>query len=122
MGDYRLKIQNMLKLTNLARENRKNPTDSEKKLYYTLRNLKIGRFQRQFPINDKYIVDLIWRERRLIIECDGIGHHTDKGLKYDKERTEFLQKQGYKILRFDNNDIMKNIDWVLNEILSQMNQ
>lgn len=110
----------MSKLTNLARNNRKNPTDAERKLYYALRELNIGHFQRQFPIGDKYIADFIWRARRLIIECDGGQHYTESGLESDTQRTEFLQTQGYKILRFGNDEIMKNINGVLYEICREV--
>jgi very-short-patch-repair endonuclease len=110
----------MAKLTDIARSNRKNPTDAEKKLYYALRDLKIGRFQRQFPINDKYIADLIWRKKRIIIECDGGQHHTSDGLEYDFARTEFIQRQGYTVMRFDNDDIIKNINGVLYEICKDL--
>ncbi len=110
----------MTKLTNLARANRKNQTDAEKKLYYALKDLKIGRFQRQFPINDRYIADLIWRKRRRIIECDGGQHYTESGLESDELRTEYLNKQGYKVLRFDNDRVLKNMNAVLYEICREL--
>ncbi|MDR1337802.1 MAG: endonuclease domain-containing protein [Rickettsiales bacterium] len=110
----------MSKLTNLARVNRKNPTDSEKKLFYALRDLKIAHFQRQFPIGDKYIADIACRKHRLVIECDGSQHYTESGLASDWARDEFLQRYGYKIIRFSNGDIMKNINGVLYEICREL--
>lgn len=110
----------MSKLTNIARANRKNQTDAEKKLYYALKDLRIGRFQRQFPISDKYIADLIWRQQRIIIECDGGQHFTESGLESDEVRSKFLNGQGYKVLRFGNDDILKNINGVLYEICKEL--
>jgi very-short-patch-repair endonuclease len=107
-------------LTALARKNRKDSTDAENRLYYALKDAKIGKFQRQFPISNKYIVDLIWRERRFVIECDGGQHCTEQGLQYDAERDEFLQKQGYKLIRFGNDEIIKNINSVLYEICKEL--
>ncbi len=110
----------MSKLTELARTNRKNPTDAERNLFYALRELKVAHFQRQFPIGDRYIADIICRKHRLVIECDGGQHYTESGMESDAARTEFLQRLGYKVLRFDNEDILKNINWVLFEICSQI--
>ncbi|MCL2748763.1 MAG: endonuclease domain-containing protein [Alphaproteobacteria bacterium] len=107
-------------LTELARWNRKNPTKAENKLYYALHDAKIGKFQRQFVIDDKYIADLIWRRRRFIIECDGSQHYTEAGIDADEERTKYLIAQGYRILRFGNDEVLKNIDGVLWKICEEL--
>jgi very-short-patch-repair endonuclease len=101
----------MSNLTNLARANRKNPTPAESKLYYALRELKIGHWSRQFPIGNKYIADIICRSKRLIIECDGGQHYTKDGLESDNVRTEFLRQQGYTVLHFGNDEILKKYKW-----------
>ena len=100
------------KLIKHAGDLRKNSTDAERKLWYRLRsrnffNLK---FRRQEPI-DKYIVDFVCYEKKLIIELDG-GQHNEF-MEKDISRTEALQKQGYKIIRFWNNEVLNNIDGVL---------
>ncbi|WP_428898387.1 histidinol dehydrogenase/primosomal protein N' (replication factor Y) (superfamily II helicase) [Parelusimicrobium proximum] len=96
-----------------SRQNRKNPTKEEQKIWNLLKNRQIKyKFRRQHPI-DKYIVDFVCLERRLIIECDG-GQHSEET---DKERTDFLISKGYKILRFWNIDIIRNIESVYSVIL-----
>jgi very-short-patch-repair endonuclease len=75
------------KLLPLARANRKHPTDAERKLWYLLKDEKLGfKFRRQHRIG-AYIVDFICLEKNLVIECDG-GQHA--GNKADEERTNFL--------------------------------
>ncbi|HCB11674.1 MAG TPA: DNA (cytosine-5-)-methyltransferase [Cyanobacteria bacterium UBA11991] len=100
-----------------AKKLRNNMTPQEKKLWYYLRNRQIYncRFRRQSPIGN-YIVDFICREKKLIIEIDGGQHNEDKNILYDQKRTEFLQSQGYTVIRFWNNEINDNIEGVLNEI------
>jgi len=100
------------KLIKHARDLKKNSTDVERKLWHRLRsrnffNLK---FRRQEPI-DKYIVDFVCYEKKLIIELDG-GQHNEF-MEKDIPRTEALQEQGYKIIRFWNNEVLNNIDGVL---------
>ncbi len=96
----------------LAKANRNNPTDAEMKLWQMLKQNKMGyKFRRQHRVGN-YIVDFICIEKGLIIECDG-GQHSQE---VDKERTSFLTTKGYKILRFWNIDIFKNIEGVWLEI------
>lgn len=111
----------MSALTELARQNRKNPTKAEKKLWFALRRLNLGHFQRQFIINDKYIADFICREKRFIIECDGGQHYTDDGLSSDEARTKYLNDCGYTVIRLDNELILQNIDTALNRIVDKLN-
>lgn len=59
-----------------------------------------------------YIVDFVAKEMNLIIEIDG-GQHNEKT---DIERTRYLEKQGFKVLRFWNNDVLMNIEGVLESI------
>ena len=73
------------------------------------------KFRRQQPI-DRYIVDFFCSELRLIIELDGGHHNEEKNKDYDKERTKFLNKLGYKVIRIWNNDIDKNIEGVIEYI------
>jgi adenine-specific DNA-methyltransferase len=78
-----------------------------------LNNLK---FKRQVPIGS-YIVDFCCDELKLAVELDG-GHHDETRVRAkDTEKREFLRKEGYRILRFWNNEIDQNIQGVLKKIL-----
>ena len=72
------------------------------------------RFRRQVPIGP-YIADFICHELNLIVEVDG-GHHSEN--KKDEERTAFLTKEGFEVLRFWNNEVMDNIEGVA-EVLKE---
>jgi len=97
---------------------RAEPTDAEKKLWRHLRSrLAVDgtHFRRQVRLGS-YIVDFACHQARLIIEVDG-GQHTES-VSADLERTKFLEAQGYRVLRFWNNDVLRNIDGVLEAIQS----
>ncbi len=98
-----------------SRELRQNATEPERKLwqYLSARKLKGVRFNRQFPVG-QFICDFASRERKLVIELDG-GQHAFAA-DYDVGRTRFLEGQGYRVLRFWNNEVMDNIDGVLGVI------
>ena len=98
-----------------SRELRANATEAERKLWPHLsaRKLKGVRFNRQFPIG-QFICDFVSRDKRLVIEIDG-GQHAFS-TEYDARRTAFLNTQGYKVLRFWNNEILDNLDGVLTVI------
>lgn len=100
-----------------ARKLRRNQTEVEKLMWKYLRDRRFDgvKFRRQHPIGP-YIVDFISLEMHLIIELDGGGHNTDIGKKKDKERRVWLEKNGYKVLRFWNNELMSNMDDVLSVI------
>ena len=91
-----------------ARALRRAPTDAERKLWYVLRSLRpLGfHFRRQAPIGI-YIADFVWHGGKLVVELDG-SQHADARAAYDTKRTEWLQSQGYRVLRFWNNDVLKS--------------
>jgi len=99
-----------------AKELRQRQTDVESLLWRHLRNRQLNgnKFRRQHIIKP-YIVDFICLEKNLIIELDGGQHSTQ--IKYDQQRTQYLQQSGYRVIRFWNNDVISNIKDVLNEIL-----
>ena len=104
------------KLHHFARELRKDMTDAEHRLWRRLRGGQLHgiKFRRQYAIGH-YIVDFVAVETGLIIELDGGQHATQQ--TYDQQRTEFLQKQGYRVLRFWNHDVLQRTETVLAEIL-----
>ena len=94
---------------------RKDPTEAEKKLWQHLRHrLKAPgtHFRRQVQIGP-YIVDFVSHRLKLAIEVDG-GQHAES--KRDLARTRIIEGEGYRVLRFWNNDVLTNIDGVLGVI------
>jgi len=82
-----------------------------------VRSKQLGvKFRRQQPIG-KYIVDFVCFEKKLVIEIDG-GEHLQSSR--DEIRDEWLQKNGYKVLRFWNNDVLKNTDGVIQTIVNEI--
>ena len=95
----------------LARRLRVNQTDAETVLWNRLRNRQIDghKFARQVPIGG-YICDFVCREKQIVIEVDG-GQHAESAA--DAIRDRHLTSEGYRVLRFWNNDVLGNIDGVL---------
>ena len=98
-----------------ARQLRRDQTHVEGKLWSRLRarQLSGAKFRRQYPIGG-FIADFCCYERRLVIELDG-GHHAEH-VDADQSRTDFFVSQGYRVLRFWNNEVIENIDGVLEQI------
>ena len=103
-------------LRDRARQLRRDQTDVEGKLWSRLRarQLSGAKFRRQYPIG-AFIADFCCYERRLVIELDG-GHHAEL-VDADQSRTDFFVSQGYRVLRFWNNEVIENIDGVLEQIV-----
>lgn len=102
-----------------ARQLRKNPSDAERLLWQKLRFWQVDgcKFRRQQCLGN-FIVDFVCLEKRLIIEVDG-GQHAEY-LDYDAGRDAWLRKQGFVVLRFWNNDVLKNIGGVLEVIAKNL--
>ena len=99
---------------NAARELRRKQTDAENVLWAALRNMRSDgvKYRRQHPIGD-YIVDFVSLEKRLVIEVDGGQHNENTNIEKDTERTKWLEKEGYHVIRFWNNDVLTNIEGVV---------
>ena len=99
-------------LTGTARDLRKSSTDAERLLWRHLRAKQLAglKFRRQEQIGC-FIVDFVCYKASLIIEADGGQHMTDK--EKDRERTLWLESQGFRVLRFWNHEILTNIEGVL---------
>ena len=100
-----------------SRRLRKNLTDAERLLWFKIRKQQINDlpFYRQRIISN-YIIDFYCPPAKLAIEVDGGQHYEDKNLKQDASRTKDLQQLGIKILRFNNIDVLKNTDSVVQKI------
>ena len=98
-----------------ARDLRNNATDAERLLWHQLSSKKVAgtRFNRQVPVGP-FICDFIARSIKLVIEVDG-GQH-DWNAEADQRRSKFLEAQGYKVIRFWNNDVIERIEGVVQEI------
>ena len=106
-----------------AKEMRQAPTDAEARLWFFLRNRRLGgfKFRRQHAI-DRYIVDFISVDARLVVELDGGQHGDIFARENDAERSEFLAARGLRVLRFWNNEVLQQTEAVLERILSALDE
>jgi len=101
-----------------ARQLRRDSTEAEKRLWHALRSkLPQYRWRRQMPIGP-YFADFACFAEKLVVELDG-GQHAAAATQ-DASRTRFLEAQGYRVLRFWNNDVLDNSDGVLEVIASEL--
>ena len=110
------------KLTALARENRKNLTAAETKMWFQvlrMRHFENLKFIRQKPIGN-YIVDFYCAELRLVIEIDGDSHA--EAVNYDAARTAALNAQGITVIRYTNHEILNNLTGVYDDMVSRVAQ
>ncbi|WP_416406950.1 endonuclease domain-containing protein [Agrobacterium rosae] len=103
---------------NRARTMRKDSTLAENMLWQAIRGGKLEgfKFRRQVPLHN-VILDFVCFEAKLIIEVDGSQHAENET---DERRDDFLGKHGFRILRFWNDEIERNLDFVCLSILSQL--
>jgi very-short-patch-repair endonuclease len=104
-------------LTNRAKELRQGETKAEQIVWSWLRAKKLNgvKFRRQEPVG-KYIVDFVSFEKKLIIEIDGGQHSFEETKDNDEVRTQWLESQGFRVLRFWNNEVSSNLDGVIARI------
>jgi len=102
-----------------SRKLREQMTDAERKLWKVLRKKQMNgyKFRRQYPVR-KYILDFVCLDTRLVIEVDG-GQHQES-VANDQERTLWLEQQGFKVLRFWNNEVLDNLYAVLEVIWGEL--
>jgi very-short-patch-repair endonuclease len=100
-----------------AKALRANTTAAEDILWRHLRRLEIkgSHFRRQVPIGP-YVADFACLKERLIIEVDGSQHGEDANSRRDETRTRWLKSEGYRVMRFWNNDVMSNTEAVMDAI------
>lgn len=94
-------------------------TPAERNFWYNVRGHRLGgyKFRRQHPIGP-YIVDFVCLSARLIVELDG-GQHASQQ-KYDEKRDAFLKEQGFRVIRFWNDQMLKSRDVVLELVLQAL--
>jgi len=108
-------------LKTLARQLRKNMTEAESFLWQRIRRkqLKGRQFYRQKNIGN-YIVDFYCPSAKVIVELDGGQHYTEEGMRRDQIRDNYLESRGFKILRFSDREVFKNIEGVLERIFEHL--
>ena len=104
-------------LSEFAKQNRKKPTEAESKLWEEVRNRKIHgcKFRRQHPINE-FIPDFVCLDKKLIVEIDGDYHSNEDQQKYDTLRAKWLVENDYRFIRFNNEQVLQQMPFVLSEI------
>jgi|SRR3990172_3705512 len=115
-------IYNEQKLRERRKGLRRNQTDAEKLLWNKLRGREISglKFYRQFSVG-AYILDFFCPQIKLAVELDGGQHAEEENKEYDAIRTDYLKGIGIEVLRFWNNEVMKNIEGVLQVIEERLN-
>ncbi len=101
--------------TTKARTLRRDQTDAERRLWSRLRGHQLdgAHFRRQQPIGN-YIVDFVSFEQRLVVELDGAQHAEQE--TYDSARTAWLESQGFRVMRFWNDQVLRETDGVVSAI------
>ncbi len=109
--------------TDLARSLRRTETSAEGVLWSRLRNRQIDgwKFKRQAPF-ERYVLDFFCFDARLAIEVDGGSHSDEMELASDAKRTTFLEANGVRVVRFQNDDVLRNVDGVLEMIYAALGQ
>ena len=102
-----------------ARQLRKSMTDAEQLLWAKLRRRRLHgwKFRRQQPLGN-YIVDFVCLEKKLVVEVDG-GQHIENQ-EYDTRRTNWLQSQGFQVLRFFNHQVLVETESVIQAIANEL--
>lgn len=105
--------------TKIAKDLRRRLTNAERLLWTHLRNKQLAgcKFRRQQAIGH-YIVDFVCFEKKLVIEVDGGQHAVEK--QKDQIRDSWLETQGFRVLRFWNNEVLKNIEGVTDAIRREL--
>lgn len=109
-------------LKRFAKENREHPTLAESMLWEVVREKRLGcKFLRQHII-DEYIVDFVCQENGLVIEVDG-GYHAERLQQEDDAlRTERLEAMGFRVIRFTNEEVLYDTDYVTETINKIINR
>ena len=121
VGEKEMRRKYNEKIVSAASMLRRNMTKEEKRLWYDFLRTCPVPFSRQ-KILGKYIADFYSASAKMVIEIDGSGHYTEAGKSYDKERTEFLEGYGLRVIRIPNTEIHDNFDGVCSYIEKLVNE
>lgn len=112
-----LERKNSSQTLSFARDQRRQPTRAEATFWQAVRGRRFAnlKFKRQIAIGP-FVADFCCHEFRLIVELDGEPHETDEARERDRRRDGFLRREGYRVLRFPNERVLGNLDFVLREI------
>jgi very-short-patch-repair endonuclease len=108
-------------LTQRAQSLRRDPTPAEKKLWHEFLADLPEKFTRQKPLG-RYIADFYCSRHKLVVELDGDSHYSGSAQRYDAVRTEMLGREGVRVIRFANPDILENFSEVCAAILRELRQ
>jgi very-short-patch-repair endonuclease len=110
----------MRNVTGNARGLRRRMTDAERKLWFAVRDRRFAefKFRRQVPLGP-YIADFVCFDARLVVEVDG-GQHADSVA--DDERDRWFAANNFLVLRYWNNDVLRNLEGVLTSLLEVLGQ
>jgi 5-methyltetrahydrofolate--homocysteine methyltransferase len=111
------------RLKDFAENNRANPTKAESILWELLKGKKLEgyKFRRQHFIG-QYICDFVCLSKKLVIEIDGLIHQLPENKEKDEVRTGWLKKMGYEVIRYNNSEIIENIDEVMDKIARRLKE
>ena len=112
-------MEGLLENRRRAQQLRKNQTKEERHLWYDFLKTYPIQFKRQYSIG-VYYVDFYCYRAKLIVELDGSQHCTEEALLYDRQRTAYLESQGFKVLRISNLDVWKNFRGVCEQIHNEV--
>ncbi|MCJ7555226.1 MAG: endonuclease domain-containing protein [Ignavibacteriaceae bacterium] len=117
------KIFNKKEWMSRRKELRNNSTYTEIFFWQQVKSKQLeGRkFRRQTSIGS-YVVDFYCPEEKLVVELDGEVHFNEEVIKFDQKRTEYLESLGLKVIGFENNEVLKNTEYVLSKIKEYFNK
>ena len=104
-------------LFQMAKENRKNPTEAERIMWSVLRDNRFegNKFRRQHPMGN-YILDFYCHQLKIVIEVDGGYHEEINQKKYDESKDSYLRGFGIEVIRITNDRVLKDLDGVIREL------
>jgi very-short-patch-repair endonuclease len=103
-----------------AIELRSKMNDVERKMWHSLRGRQLGAFFHRQRVVGRYICDFVSLDAGLVIEVDGSQHVTVEGKIYDRKRDIYLRSLGFKVLRFSDYEVLKNMEGVLSTIWDKL--
>ncbi len=111
------------KLTTTARRLRHEETKAERRFWNAVRDRRLDgwKFRRQIP-RGNFIVDFVCLEAHLVVELDGGQHNTPEHEAKDQARIEWLENNGYRVLRFWNNEVFENLEGVLTVVTNALSE